>query len=200
MLLHDSRVREREFGVWRLVDELSAPFPAFAFDHSNGLGIVGVGPEQPPALQALLAAEASPPRKAAVERVFARLGLACRLEMEAKATGRAAAATGERQAAGQAASPYVHARAPARELIRGAFVTPGRRQPIRHFSGEAYRPDGSLCPLSLRPSARAAIKHVPAGPPGRPASGWGATISTPARSSASSGTTWSSSPAGSGRS
>ena len=85
VLLHDSRVRDRGFGVFRLVEALRSRYPLFEFAHGHGLAVVGVGPEQPPALQALLAAEASPPRKAAVERVFARLGLACRLEMEEKA-------------------------------------------------------------------------------------------------------------------
>jgi hypothetical protein len=82
VLLHDSQERDRGFGVWRLVADLRHRFPLFEFAHGHGLAVVGVGPDLPPALAALLAAEADPAAKAAVEALFARLGLACRLELE----------------------------------------------------------------------------------------------------------------------
>jgi GT2 family glycosyltransferase/uncharacterized small protein (DUF1192 family) len=74
VVLHDINVRERAFGVWRLWRELSAECPAFAFDHSHGLGVLGVGPEQPEALQRLFALQGEP--AAQVRRVFAARGAA----------------------------------------------------------------------------------------------------------------------------
>lgn len=44
VLLHDVNVRERDFGVWRLWQELAPHFPHFAFYHGHGLGVIAVGP------------------------------------------------------------------------------------------------------------------------------------------------------------
>jgi uncharacterized coiled-coil protein SlyX len=44
ILLHDTFVRERGFGVWRLWEEIASRYPSFNFTHGHGLGIAAVGP------------------------------------------------------------------------------------------------------------------------------------------------------------
>ena len=74
VLFHDTEVRERDFGVWRLWEEVSGRYPSFHFLHGNGLGIIAVGIDQPAGLAQLFGADEV--ATARIRKTFAARGKA----------------------------------------------------------------------------------------------------------------------------
>lgn len=74
IIFHDINVREREFGVWQLWNELSQKYPNFSFLHFHGLGILGVGNNLPEPMQKLFIVAQDYDLRELIRNQFARLG------------------------------------------------------------------------------------------------------------------------------
>ncbi len=77
LLLHDTNVRERNFGVAKVLLQLRKDYPVFEFAHGHGLGVVGIGKALSPGVKALLDADAQSSSRRDISNFFARLGRAC---------------------------------------------------------------------------------------------------------------------------
>lgn len=54
ILLHDSRVKDRGFGVWKFYEEIKNQYPTFEFPYSEGLAVVCTGKQIPASIQKLI--------------------------------------------------------------------------------------------------------------------------------------------------
>jgi len=77
VLFHDSNVRERGFGVFKVIEELRKSYPCFEFTHGHGLAVVGIGQKRTDLITRLFQAEKSPSSQRAIQEIFSRLGGAC---------------------------------------------------------------------------------------------------------------------------
>jgi hypothetical protein len=74
VMLHDVNVHERDFGVWRLWEEVRRDYPAFMFPHSFGLGVLATGSKLPEPVQQLFSSANDRRWKACICKVFANAG------------------------------------------------------------------------------------------------------------------------------
>jgi Methyltransferase domain len=74
VLFHDICVRERDFGVYRLWDQLRAEYRHFEFLHGHGLGIIGMSGELPEKITELFAASQDASLSSGIQQMYSRLG------------------------------------------------------------------------------------------------------------------------------
>lgn len=78
VLFHDTDVREGEFGVFRLWDEITPGKLNFSFMHGHGLGVLGEGRDYSDALHMLFDANGDERRAGAIRETFETLGRSVR--------------------------------------------------------------------------------------------------------------------------
>ncbi|HEY0101245.1 MAG TPA: class I SAM-dependent methyltransferase [Pyrinomonadaceae bacterium] len=80
VLLHDTNVREPDFGVWKLWEELKVRYPHFEFIHEHGLGVLATGTEMSDGLRLLTGT--SPEEAAVWRKFFHQLGHRFRVQLD----------------------------------------------------------------------------------------------------------------------
>ncbi len=89
VLFHDTAVRERDYGVWRLWQEISAAYPSLEFLHASGLGVAAVGPAIPEPVRWLVEVPRRRPHLLPlIQAYFARLGQAVERDYDLHQQGR----------------------------------------------------------------------------------------------------------------
>ena len=71
-MLHDTREREAEFGVWKLWEEVKDEYPSFEFLNEHGLGMLLVGRQPDPRVSEFVALANA--QRDAIRGLFSALG------------------------------------------------------------------------------------------------------------------------------
>ena len=116
VVFHDVNVREREFGVWRLWEELSERYPSFTFLHGHGLGVLGVGRSLPDPVQPLFRASAAEARL--LGSFFFELGRRVTLTVERERLTEQCSRVAELEAEAQRVAQVLDARSRELEQLR----------------------------------------------------------------------------------
>lgn len=77
IVIHNTNVRELNMQVHALFEGFKAYGPAFEFRHGGGLGVLGIGENQPGLINVLFEDAQNRSRNRVVQDVFSRLGRAC---------------------------------------------------------------------------------------------------------------------------
>ena len=74
VLIHDTQVRDKGFGVYRLWAEIVSTYPTFEFHHGHGLGVVAIGQNIPDGLKELFNAKGNPQAVEMIRLAYERIG------------------------------------------------------------------------------------------------------------------------------
>ena len=84
ILFHDTNVRNLDFGVFKLWQELAGEYQHFEFVHGHGLGVLGIGQEVSPPLRTLFDASKDMRMASEIRDMYSRLGSIISLQAAAQ--------------------------------------------------------------------------------------------------------------------
>ena len=76
VLFHDTKVMDKGFGVYKFWAEVRHSYPSFEFFHQHGLGVLGFGRDQKPAMQRFFGAAGDHAVAENIRIIYTRLGFA----------------------------------------------------------------------------------------------------------------------------